>query len=162
MRESARYLWADPVWLFWCCRVWIVFAHGTFALYSKILQKHLILNVEEVWINRAGAEGTCRKWVNESGEGENTDRNTTFFCIVMSPTLLRTGGDPPVFPKKGFCLIPQQSINEAIRTSTLPRPAAAGGSGENGRVVSHDFPKSMQTIPCMSHSTGMSLGATGL
>ncbi|KAM9288538.1 glutamate receptor 1 isoform 4-T4 [Morus bassanus] len=63
---------------------------------------------------------------------------------------------------KGFCLIPQQSINEAIRTSTLPRPAAAGGSGENGRVVSHDFPKSMQTIPCMSHSTGMSLGATGL
>uniref|UniRef100_H0YR49 Glutamate receptor n=1 Tax=Taeniopygia guttata TaxID=59729 RepID=H0YR49_TAEGU len=63
---------------------------------------------------------------------------------------------------KGFCLIPQQSINEAIRTSTLPRPAAAGGSGENGRVVSHDFPKSMQTIPCMSHSAGMSLGATGL
>ncbi|KAM9373461.1 glutamate receptor 1 isoform 4-T4 [Phaethornis superciliosus] len=63
---------------------------------------------------------------------------------------------------KGFCLIPQHSINEAIRTSTLPRPAAAGGSGENGRVVSHDFPKSMQTIPCMSHSTGMSLGATGL
>ncbi|XP_062443645.1 glutamate receptor 1 isoform X4 [Rhea pennata] len=63
---------------------------------------------------------------------------------------------------KGFCLIPQQSINEAIRTSTLPRPAAAGGSGENGRVVSHDFHKSMQTIPCMSHSTGMSLGATGL
>ncbi|XP_010129319.1 PREDICTED: glutamate receptor 1 isoform X3 [Buceros rhinoceros silvestris] len=63
---------------------------------------------------------------------------------------------------KGFCLIPQQSINEAIRTSTLPRPAAAGGSGENGRVVSHDFTKSMQSIPCMSHSTGMSLGATGL
>ncbi|KAJ7406156.1 Glutamate receptor 1 [Willisornis vidua] len=56
----------------------------------------------------------------------------------------------------------KQSINEAIRTSTLPRPAAAGGSGENGRVVSHDFAKSMQTIPCMSHSTGMSLGATGL
>ncbi|XP_006021199.1 glutamate receptor 1 isoform X3 [Alligator sinensis] len=63
---------------------------------------------------------------------------------------------------KGFCLIPQQSINEAIRTSTLPRPATAGASGENGRVVSHDFPKSMQTIPCMSHSTGMPLGATGL
>ncbi|XP_050817486.1 glutamate receptor 1 isoform X1 [Gopherus flavomarginatus] len=63
---------------------------------------------------------------------------------------------------KGFCLIPQQSINEAIRTATLPRPATAGGSGENGRVVSHDFPKSMQAIPCMSHSTGMSLGATGL
>ncbi|XP_050649873.1 glutamate receptor 1 isoform X3 [Macaca thibetana thibetana] len=67
---------------------------------------------------------------------------------------------------KGFCLIPQQSINEAIRTSTLPRNsgagASSGGSGENGRVVSHDFPKSMQSIPCMSHSSGMPLGATGL
>ncbi|XP_001379365.2 glutamate receptor 1 isoform X2 [Monodelphis domestica] len=63
---------------------------------------------------------------------------------------------------KGFCLIPQQSINEAIRTATLPRNSGAGGSGENGRVVSHDFPKSMQTIPCMSHSSGMPLGATGL
>ncbi|XP_053422843.1 glutamate receptor 1 isoform X2 [Nycticebus coucang] len=67
---------------------------------------------------------------------------------------------------KGFCLIPQQSINEAIRTSTLPRNsgtgASGGGSGENGRVVSHDFPKSMQSIPCMSHSSGMPLGATGL
>ncbi|KAH1166661.1 hypothetical protein KIL84_015833 [Mauremys mutica] len=84
------------------------------------------------------------------------------FHIITCQTLLRTGGDPPVPPKKGFCLIPQQSINEAIRTATLPRPATAGGSGENGRVVSHDFPKSMQAIPCMSHSTGMSLGATGL
>ncbi|XP_045292598.1 glutamate receptor 1 isoform X1 [Leopardus geoffroyi] len=67
---------------------------------------------------------------------------------------------------KGFCLIPQQSINEAIRTSTLPRNSgpgtSGGGSGENGRVVSHDFPKSMQSIPCMSHSSGMPLGATGL
>lgn len=86
----------------------------------------------------------------------------TVFYTVTFQTLLRTGGDPPVLPKKGFCLIPQQSINEAIRTSTLPRPATAGASGENGRVVSHDFPKSMQTIPCMSHSTGMPLGATGL
>ncbi|XP_057586391.1 glutamate receptor 1 isoform X3 [Hippopotamus amphibius kiboko] len=67
---------------------------------------------------------------------------------------------------KGFCLIPQQSINEAIQTSTLPRNSGAGasggGSGENGRVVSHDFPKSMQSIPCMSHSSGIPLGATGL
>ncbi|XP_038182080.1 glutamate receptor 1 isoform X4 [Arvicola amphibius] len=68
---------------------------------------------------------------------------------------------------KGFCLIPQQSINEAIRTSTLPRNSGAGasgggGSGENGRVVSQDFAKSMQSIPCMSHSSGMPLGATGL
>ncbi|XP_034961608.1 glutamate receptor 1 isoform X2 [Zootoca vivipara] len=64
---------------------------------------------------------------------------------------------------KGFCLIPQQSINEAIRTSTLPRASAAGtSSGENGRVVSHDFPQTMQEIPCMGHSSGTPLGATGL
>ncbi|XP_049632000.1 glutamate receptor 1 isoform X3 [Suncus etruscus] len=60
----------------------------------------------------------------------------------------------------------KQSINEAIRTSTLPRDsstgASGGGSGENGRVVSHDFPKSMQSMPCMSHTSGMPLGATGL
>ncbi|XP_075458255.1 glutamate receptor 1 isoform X3 [Ascaphus truei] len=63
---------------------------------------------------------------------------------------------------KGFCLIPQQTVTETVRMATLPRPSTAGGSGENGRVVSHDFPKSMQTIPCMSHSAGMALGATGL
>ncbi|KAL6033039.1 hypothetical protein STEG23_032418, partial [Scotinomys teguina] len=61
----------------------------------------------------------------------------------------------------------KQSINEAIRTSTLPRNNGAGasgggGSGENGRVVTQDFAKSMQSIPCMSHSSGMPLGATGL
>nr|XP_010968322.1 glutamate receptor 1 isoform X2 [Camelus bactrianus] len=33
---------------------------------------------------------------------------------------------------KGFCLIPQQSINEAIRTSTLPRNSGAGASGGGG------------------------------
>ncbi|XP_054983064.1 glutamate receptor 1 isoform X3 [Sorex araneus] len=63
---------------------------------------------------------------------------------------------------KGFCLIPQQPLSEAIRTSTLPRNSgsgAGGGSGENGRVGSHDFPKS---VPCMSHTSGMPLGATGL
>ncbi|XP_041443940.1 glutamate receptor 1 isoform X2 [Xenopus laevis] len=63
---------------------------------------------------------------------------------------------------KGFCLIPQSTVTETVRMATLPRPSTAGGSGENGRVVSHDFPKTMQTIPCMSHSAGMSLGATGL
>ncbi|XP_041440752.1 glutamate receptor, ionotropic, AMPA 1 L homeolog isoform X1 [Xenopus laevis] len=63
---------------------------------------------------------------------------------------------------KGFCLIPQTTVTEAVRMATLPRPSTAGGSGENGRVVSHDFPKTMQTIPCMSHSAGMALGTTGL
>ncbi|XP_004912782.1 glutamate receptor 1 isoform X2 [Xenopus tropicalis] len=63
---------------------------------------------------------------------------------------------------KGFCLIPQTTVTETVRMATLPRPSTAGGSGENGRVVSHDFPKTMQTIPCMSHGAGMALGATGL
>ncbi|KAG8438898.1 hypothetical protein GDO86_005187, partial [Hymenochirus boettgeri] len=63
---------------------------------------------------------------------------------------------------KGFCLIPQQTVTETVQMATLPRPSTAGGSGENGRVISHDFPKSMQTIPCMSHGAGMALGATGL
>lgn len=74
----------------------------------------------------------------------------------------RTGAKTPYPPQKGFCLIPQQTVTETVRMATLPRPSTAGGSGENGRVVSHDFPKSMQTIPCMSHSAGMALGATGL
>ncbi|XP_078509767.1 glutamate receptor 1 isoform X2 [Lissotriton helveticus] len=63
---------------------------------------------------------------------------------------------------QGFCLIPQQTVTETVRMATLPRASAGASSGENGRVVSHDFPKSMQTIPCMSHGAGMSLGATGL
>ncbi|XP_043925424.1 glutamate receptor 1 isoform X1 [Protopterus annectens] len=71
---------------------------------------------------------------------------------------------------KGFCLIPQQPISEPARSATLPRPSttpaaatASGSSGENGRVVSHDFPKSVQTLPCMGHtSAGIGLGTTGL
>ncbi|XP_005988364.2 glutamate receptor 1a isoform X2 [Latimeria chalumnae] len=63
---------------------------------------------------------------------------------------------------KGFCLIPQQSVNETMRTATLPRAPATGSGGENGRIVTHDFPKSMQAIPCVSHSAGIGLGTTGL
>ncbi|XP_055968227.1 glutamate receptor 1 isoform X2 [Sorex fumeus] len=64
---------------------------------------------------------------------------------------------------KGFCLIPQQPLSETIRTSTLPRNSGSGaGGGENGRVGSHDFPKSVPSVPCMSHTSGMPLGATGL
>ncbi|KAG8509266.1 Glutamate receptor 1 [Galemys pyrenaicus] len=71
---------------------------------------------------------------------------------------------PPCRQRRRPALGAQQPLTEAARTSTLPRSSAAGagGGGENGRVVSHDFPKPMQSIPCSSHSSGVPLGATGL
>ncbi|XP_038652108.1 glutamate receptor 1a isoform X2 [Scyliorhinus canicula] len=54
----------------------------------------------------------------------------------------------------------QLSISEAMRSSE--RVPAQGGTGENGRLVTHDYSKSMQTLPRMSHTSGMSLGATGI
>ncbi|MBN3277979.1 GRIA1 protein, partial [Polyodon spathula] len=56
----------------------------------------------------------------------------------------------------------KQNINEAMRSSTLTRMSGTGSGGENGRIMSHDFPTSMQTLPCMSHTAGMGLSATGL
>lgn len=57
---------------------------------------------------------------------------------------------------------PQQSINDAMRSSTVARMSGNGSGGENGRIVTHDFPKAMQTLPCMSHAAGMGLGASGI
>ncbi|XP_074529131.1 glutamate receptor 1b isoform X1 [Halichoeres trimaculatus] len=38
-----------------------------------------------------------------------------------------------------------------------------GATGENGRVVAHDFPKAgAQGLPCMSKSTGLGLSSTGM
>ncbi|KAK5917667.1 hypothetical protein CgunFtcFv8_002491 [Champsocephalus gunnari] len=38
-----------------------------------------------------------------------------------------------------------------------------GASGENGRVVTHDFPKSgAQGVPCMGKAAGMGLASTGM
>ncbi|XP_048459548.1 glutamate receptor 1a isoform X1 [Rhincodon typus] len=54
----------------------------------------------------------------------------------------------------------QLSISEAMRATE--RVPAQGGTGENGRIVTHDYSKSMQTLPRMSHTSGMSLGATGI
>ncbi|XP_030622551.1 glutamate receptor 1a isoform X2 [Chanos chanos] len=56
----------------------------------------------------------------------------------------------------------QQSINDAMRCSTLTRMSGNGSGGENGRIVTHDFPKAVQTLPCMSHAAGMGLGASGM
>ncbi|KAJ8338426.1 hypothetical protein SKAU_G00373920 [Synaphobranchus kaupii] len=56
----------------------------------------------------------------------------------------------------------KQSINDALRSSTLTRVSGNGGGGENGRIVTHDFPKTVQTLPCMSHAAGMGLSASGM
>ena len=59
----------------------------------------------------------------------------------------------------------QQSINDALRSSTLTRMTSGNGSGggENGRILAHNFPQSVQTLPCLSHTTAsMGLGASGM
>ncbi|XP_077433435.1 glutamate receptor 1a isoform X1 [Vanacampus margaritifer] len=56
----------------------------------------------------------------------------------------------------------KQSINDAMRCSTLTRMSGNGSGGENGRLLSHDFPKTIQTLPCMSHTASMGLGASGM
>ncbi|XP_040903570.1 glutamate receptor 1a isoform X4 [Toxotes jaculatrix] len=63
---------------------------------------------------------------------------------------------------KGVCLFLQQSINDAMRCSTLTRMSGNGSGGENGRILTHDFPKTVQTLPCMSHTASMGLGASGM
>lgn len=38
-----------------------------------------------------------------------------------------------------------------------------GASGENGRVVAHDFPKvGAQGLPCMSKTAGLGMSSTGM
>uniref|UniRef100_A0A673BP23 Glutamate receptor 1-like n=1 Tax=Sphaeramia orbicularis TaxID=375764 RepID=A0A673BP23_9TELE len=54
----------------------------------------------------------------------------------------------------------KQSINDAMRCSTLTRMSGNGSGGENGRILTHDFPKTVQTLPCMSHTASMGLGAS--
>ncbi|KAL7863316.1 hypothetical protein SRHO_G00123000 [Serrasalmus rhombeus] len=56
----------------------------------------------------------------------------------------------------------KQSINDAMRCSTLTRMSGNGSGGENGRIIAHDFPKAVQTLPCMSHTAAMGLGASGM
>ncbi|XP_035983644.1 glutamate receptor 1-like isoform X2 [Fundulus heteroclitus] len=55
-----------------------------------------------------------------------------------------------------------KSINDAMRCSTLTRMSGNGSGGENGRILTHDFPKTVQTLPCMSHTASMGLGASGM
>ncbi|XP_028314719.1 glutamate receptor 1 isoform X1 [Gouania willdenowi] len=56
----------------------------------------------------------------------------------------------------------KQSINDAMRCSTLTRMSGNRSGGENGRILTHDFPKTVQTLPCMSHTASMGLGASGM
>ncbi|XP_060783670.1 glutamate receptor 1a isoform X2 [Neoarius graeffei] len=56
----------------------------------------------------------------------------------------------------------KQSINDAMHCTTLTRMSGSGSGGENGRIIAHDFPKAVQTLPCMSHTAAMGLGASGM
>ncbi|XP_077465017.1 glutamate receptor 1-like isoform X2 [Stigmatopora argus] len=56
----------------------------------------------------------------------------------------------------------KQSINDAMRCSTLTRMSGNESGGENGRILTHDFPKTIQTLPCMSHTASMGLGPSGM
>ncbi|XP_077465048.1 glutamate receptor 1-like isoform X2 [Stigmatopora argus] len=56
----------------------------------------------------------------------------------------------------------KQSINDAMRCATLTRMSGNESGGENGRLLTHDFPKTIQTLPCMSHTASMGLGPSGM
>ncbi|XP_076131442.1 glutamate receptor 1b isoform X2 [Alosa pseudoharengus] len=56
----------------------------------------------------------------------------------------------------------KQIIDAAMLSSTLSRISGTGSGGENGRVVTHDFPKASQTLPCMSQAASMGLSTTGM
>uniref|UniRef100_A0A8C9TWH0 Glutamate receptor n=1 Tax=Scleropages formosus TaxID=113540 RepID=A0A8C9TWH0_SCLFO len=56
----------------------------------------------------------------------------------------------------------KQIISDAMLSSTLSRMNRNESGGENGRIVTHDFPKEAQTLPCMSHAAGMGLGVSGM
>ncbi|KAM9470297.1 glutamate receptor 1a isoform 2-T2 [Clarias gariepinus] len=56
----------------------------------------------------------------------------------------------------------KQSIDDAMHCTTLTRMSGNSSGGENGRIVAHDFPKAVQTLPCMSHTAAMGLGASGM
>ncbi|KAF4091474.1 hypothetical protein AMELA_G00037210 [Ameiurus melas] len=56
----------------------------------------------------------------------------------------------------------KQSINDAMHCTTLTRMSGNSSGGENGRIMAHDFPKAVQTLPCMSHTAAMDLGASGM
>ncbi|XP_034406272.1 glutamate receptor 1-like [Cyclopterus lumpus] len=58
----------------------------------------------------------------------------------------------------------KELINAAMSTSLGGMVGGGGGGGgENGRVVTHSFPKAgAQGLPCMSKAAGMGLSSTGM
>uniref|UniRef100_A0A6Q2ZI94 Glutamate receptor n=1 Tax=Esox lucius TaxID=8010 RepID=A0A6Q2ZI94_ESOLU len=67
-----------------------------------------------------------------------------------------------------FCY-KSRTESQRMKVSTARAAAAASaaqafqcGGGENGRILTHDFPKTVQTLPCMSHSASMGLSASGM
>uniref|UniRef100_A0A8C7IHK8 Glutamate receptor n=1 Tax=Oncorhynchus kisutch TaxID=8019 RepID=A0A8C7IHK8_ONCKI len=62
-----------------------------------------------------------------------------------------------------------QNVNDAMHCSSMTRMSrngggggGGGGGGENGRILTHDFPETVQTLSCMSHTASMGLSASGL
>ncbi|XP_045580950.1 glutamate receptor 1-like, partial [Salmo salar] len=58
----------------------------------------------------------------------------------------------------------KQNVNDAMHCSTMSGNGngGGGGGGENGRILTHDFPETVQTLPCMSHTASMGLSASGM
>ncbi|KAG9346778.1 hypothetical protein JZ751_007096, partial [Albula glossodonta] len=83
-----------------------------------------------------------------------------FHCSALDSS----GASAPYTELQNYSLYgaESQSINDALRSSTLTRVSGNGSGGENGRIVTHDFPKAVQTLPCMSHGAGMGLSASGM
>uniref|UniRef100_A0A8K9UV61 Glutamate receptor n=1 Tax=Oncorhynchus mykiss TaxID=8022 RepID=A0A8K9UV61_ONCMY len=62
-----------------------------------------------------------------------------------------------------------QNVNDAMHCSSMTRMSGngngggeGGGGGENGRILTHDFPETVQTLSCMSHTASMGLSASGM
>uniref|UniRef100_A0A673WFT0 Glutamate receptor n=1 Tax=Salmo trutta TaxID=8032 RepID=A0A673WFT0_SALTR len=66
-----------------------------------------------------------------------------------------------------FCY-KSRTESQRMKVSTARAAAASAaqtfqsGGGENGRILTHDFPKTVQTLPCMSHNASMGLSASGM
>uniref|UniRef100_A0A8B9HB57 Glutamate receptor n=1 Tax=Astyanax mexicanus TaxID=7994 RepID=A0A8B9HB57_ASTMX len=111
------------------------------------------------------------KWWYDKGECGSGGGDSKVSPHVTNPaglSLLKPAFFKLFCSRFHFCVLTlplspsQQSINDAMRCSTLTRMSGNGSGGENGRIVAHDFPKSVQTLPCMSHTAAIGLGASGM
>lgn len=83
--------------------------------------------------------------------------------MLISPTFLKQACMQHLHSVSNYIRVfIQQSINDAMHCNTLTRMSGNSSGGENGRIMAHDFPKAVQTLPCMSHTATMGLGASGM